>query len=103
MAAVSATARTHHGTLVANTTDTVTFPFDYRWVTVRNRATTGVLYVRADGAAATVGGAGTTAVPAGQSVLVPNEQPVREVAISVNTVLVVSIISATADPYSLEG
>lgn len=102
MAAVTATDRTHHGTLVAGSADKVTFPLNYRSVTVRNRATSGVLYARVDGVDAVVGADGTFAVPAGQSTLLVSRIAPNEPSDGVVNQLVVSIISATADPYDLE-
>lgn len=76
-----------HYTLVAATADTIDWqggpPTE---VEVVNRSTTDPLYISAGGAAV-VEEAGTTVVPAGQSVVVDN---------------VKSIISAGAAPYSVE-
>ena len=62
----------YSSTLVASTADTVTFSDRYGYVTVTNTGTTGVIYARADGVAATVAGNSNIAVNPGQTVVIAN-------------------------------
>lgn len=97
MAAINASAaRTYHGTLVANQNDVLTFGTNIRSFFVRNRDATNPIWVRTDGTAAAVGGAGTF-------VIMPN---MAEQISATNTVestgtLTVQIISAGAAAYSI--
>jgi hypothetical protein len=62
---------------VASTAETTTFADRYGYVTVQNLSATAgqLLYVRADGTAATVGGQGCLVVPAGGQVVIANGEP----------------------------
>lgn len=71
---IAAGAYTYSSTLVASTADTVTVVDRYGYIQVSNTGTT-VLYVRLDGTAATVGGAGSYAVNAGQTLIFANGLP----------------------------
>jgi hypothetical protein len=101
MANATATGRTHHGTLVAATADNVTFPLNYRWVTVVNRGTTDI-FVRIDGVTAVGGADGTFAVAANTSAVLPNLLPPDEPAQGYGANTVVSLISSGTPAYSLE-
>ena len=70
------------GTLVASTQQTITFgdgtanvPIRYAYVLIENTGATGIIYVRTDGTAATVGGDLCVAVNAGQNIIMANELP----------------------------
>ena len=81
------------GTLVASTPTTVTFgspttsgvPIRYAYILVENTATTGTIFVRTDGTAATVGGDNTVEVGPGLSALVANATPLWTQASNVIT------------------
>lgn len=78
------------GTLVANTAQTITFgyaanntPIRYAYVVVENTATTGIIYVRTDGTAATVGGDEDTAISPGGVAVIANMLALWSQAMSV--------------------
>jgi len=75
---VAAGTSTYSSTIaVAGTAETTTFGDRYGYVTVVNDSATAgqLLYVRADGTAATVGGQGCLVVPAGGQVVIANGEP----------------------------
>lgn len=72
---VPAGSYSYSSTLVASTADTVTFADRYGYVEVSNTGTSGTIYVRLDGTAATVAGANTYPVNPGQSLVFANGLP----------------------------
>ena len=92
--ATASVAVSHHGTLGAGVADTITLTVSYPYIEVVNRATTGAgIWFRLDGSAAVAGAAGTYWVGPGGYVIVPAPKDSD----------VVSLISATADAYSVIG
>ena len=102
MASYSVT-QSKHATLTPDTVDTVTLTGSGRVAYVKNASTTAgaVLYATFDGSTPTVGGDNTVSVHAGE-VYATNElgQLVQSLSSAGNDV-VVKLISATADPYSV--
>lgn len=78
------------GTLVASTQQTITFgdgtanvPIRYAYVYVENTGAAGIIYVRTDGTAATVGGDNCVAVEPGTNAVVANSLPLWSQAANV--------------------
>lgn len=85
--------RVKSATLTAGTADTITFSQTYPEVEVLHRGTSGTLWVRADGSAATVAGDECYAVQPYEAVILPpGPQPPS-----------VSVISSDAVAYTVTG
>lgn len=96
--ATSSTATAKHATLSASTMDTVTLTNPAKRVIIKNRSAVAgnTIYATINGADPTVAGDDTISVQAGESYITPaNESFLAAVDV------VVKLISATADPYSV--
>lgn len=85
--------RAKTATLVASTADTVTFEHGYPRIEVVHQGSSGVVYVRTDGTAATVAGDDCYVVMPGDAVYVPTGPTPAEI----------SVISASAVTYTVTG
>lgn len=100
MASASA-FKTYHGTLTANTVDTVSLTVWTRYVLVINKSSD-VIYATTDGSTPAVKGEDTYCVPANTSKLLFNEGVEPEPALSVSGATVVKLISTGTPDYSVE-
>lgn len=90
-----------HGTLSANTVDTITLSAWSRYVLVINKSSD-IIYATTDGTAPTVAGDDTYCVPSNSSKLLFNEGVEPEPALGVTAGTVVKLISSGTPAYSVE-
>lgn len=91
-------ATAQHATLTAATMDTVTLTNPSERVIIKSRSTTPgtAIFATVNGPDPTVGGDDTIVIPAGETYVTPESQAIAE-----TIDVVVKLISATADAYTV--